>query len=305
VANTFVIHTVGPDGTKTEHYRKTVTTISRLAFVSERDAGDPELYTQLPDGTGAKRLTTSPGIDTDPAWSPDGTKLAFTSYRTGNPQIYIVNADGTGLRRLSNDTDQDRHPSWSPDGTRVVYAGARSLGSIMTVAAASDGHVIASLLFGSGLADLAWSPDGRRIAYALPFSSTSTTDTHYHVWVLPADLLAGGGMARQVTNSAGDDRYPAWSPDGSKLAFTENRVGQDDIYVVDPLDGTVVSRLTTFAGEDLEPSWSPDGQQIVFASLRATKYDLYSVNAADGSGLVQRTTNAANDYMPSWSRCTQ
>jgi TolB protein len=302
VANTFVIHTVGPDGTKTEHYRKSVTTISRLAFVSERDAGDPEIYTQLPDGTGAKRLTTSPGVDAEPAWSFDGLKLAFVSYRSGIAQIYFVNADGTGLTqltRIGTTAHADQHPSWSPDGRHLTF----SRDSASIVVRSLTGNDIPSLgglvteesaNFATGKhQDPAFSPDGSKIAFVL----------NGRVWV--ADWTLVSTSAHDIGGLVSLARYPAWSPDGTRLAFVSTRYdGNYELYTVN-VDGTGIRRLTTFAGADLEPSWSPDGQQIVFASLRGTKYDLYSVNAADGSGLVQRTTNAANDYMPSWSRCTQ
>ncbi len=92
----------------------------RIAFVSDRD-GDPEIYVMNADGTGATRLTNSPGGDYHPAWSPDGRRIAFYSERDGNAEIYAMNADGTEVTRLTNHTANDYDPAWSPDGRSLLF----------------------------------------------------------------------------------------------------------------------------------------------------------------------------------------
>ena len=101
-----------------------------------------------------------------------------------------------------------------------------------------------------------------------------------------------------LTNSPQRDETPAWSPDGSKIAFTSVRDGNDEIYVMD-FDGTDQIRLTTNPGFDGHPAWSPDGSKIVFASFRLGNYDIYVMNA-DGSNPVRLTTNPAMDIDPDW-----
>ncbi len=78
------------------------------------------------DGTDQMRLTTNAAADRSPAWSPDGTKIAFASKRTGNGDIYVMNADGTGQRRLTTNAAADRSPDWSPDGTKIAFASKRT-----------------------------------------------------------------------------------------------------------------------------------------------------------------------------------
>src|SRR5258705_13537728 len=68
------------------------------------------------DGSGVTRLTDTPAADGDPAWSPDGTRLAFTSTRDGNSEIYVMNADGSGVTRLTSDPNRDGQPAWCATG---------------------------------------------------------------------------------------------------------------------------------------------------------------------------------------------
>ena len=73
------------------------------------------------DGSNVVRLTTSPALDRFPIFSPDGTKIAFTSNRDGNTEIYVMNADGTDQTRITNRPGGDSQPNWSPDGTRIAW----------------------------------------------------------------------------------------------------------------------------------------------------------------------------------------
>ena len=73
------------------------------------------------DGTGQTNLTNNVAVDSWPAWSPDGTKIAFTSQRDGNGEIYAMNADGTGQIRLTNNATEDAQPAWSPDGSKIAF----------------------------------------------------------------------------------------------------------------------------------------------------------------------------------------
>jgi Tol biopolymer transport system component len=77
------------------------------------------------DGSAVKRLTKEPGDDVEPAWSPDGTRIAFRSDRDGDSDIYVMNADGTGVARLTNDPDTDLGPAWSPDGVKIAFVSNR------------------------------------------------------------------------------------------------------------------------------------------------------------------------------------
>jgi Tol biopolymer transport system component len=100
-----------PDGTK-------------IAFTSERDNGDREIYVMNADGSNQTRLTTSPGFDENPSWSPSGGQIAFDTNRDGNLEVYAMNADGSSVHRVTNHPAIDAIPSYLPDG-RIVFVSER------------------------------------------------------------------------------------------------------------------------------------------------------------------------------------
>ncbi|MBN1967554.1 MAG: PD40 domain-containing protein, partial [Anaerolineae bacterium] len=105
-----------------------------------------------------------------------------------------------------------------------------------------------------------------------------------------------GGNLRQITFNSSDDRYPAWSPNGSRLAFASNRDGNWELYTMDPY-GNGVARLTYDNGTDWGAAWSPDGTQLLFASDRDGDNEIFLMNA-DGSNPTQITFNSSDDELP-------
>jgi Tol biopolymer transport system component len=92
----------------------------RLTFSAEGD-----VWVMNADGSGRRRLTSDPEMDFDPAWSPDGSRIAFRSHRDGNEEVYVMAADGSAERNLTNNAGSDYSPSWSPDGTTIAFASDR------------------------------------------------------------------------------------------------------------------------------------------------------------------------------------
>ncbi len=282
-------------------------TTAKIVFTSERD-GDQEIYVMNPDGTEQTRLTNNPpvgnilGIDADPAWSPDGTKIAFLSVRDKpDGEIWIMNADGSNPMNLTNDSARwDIDPEWSPDGLQIVYTSSEFNGTSVVSGTAEifviniDGTSRRRLTNNSYTdAYAVFSPDGTEIVFH------HDGDGDHEIFVMDTS----GNILRQLTSNSASDRDCSWSPDGSKLVFTSDRTGDGEIYIMDP-DGTNVVQLTNSSGPDTNPSFSPDGTQIVFQSMRngvGGGPDIFTMNA-DGTDIRRLTNNTVVEKDPDWMR---
>jgi Tol biopolymer transport system component len=224
----------------------------------------------------------------DVAWSPDGSKIAFSARAGGNDEIHVMNADGSNLLRLTNDSASDRYPSWSPDGTKLVYASHPNGGDWEIYTMNADG-TNKRFLTNNTVDDLypAWSPDGRKIAF-----SRKTSDD-FDIFTMNAN----GSGSQRLLNRDSDDFDPAWSPDGTRLLFTAVD-GNSNIFVIN-IDGTGLRALTTNRADDEQADWSPDGSQIIFRSTRSGSGDLYIMNA-NGSNQVQLSYTPSGEEAPSW-----
>ena len=173
---------------------------SRIAFNSNRDDNN-DIYVANVDGTGLRRLTNNPAIDTSPTWSPNSQQIAFTSDRTGAPQIYVIGADGTGLRRLTYESYCDR-PTWSPPPfNEVAYSSRTGPGHDIKVLDLATNEV-RQLTFGLGTNESpSYSSNGRHLA----FSSTRGSGLK-QIYTIGRD----GNNLRRVT-STGNNEMPSWS----------------------------------------------------------------------------------------------
>ena len=263
-----------------------------LAFVSSRD-GDYAIFVMSADGGNERRLTAadaeaganaSPFFQIEPAWSADGTKLAFASGRSGNSDIYAMNADGTGTRQLTSSDQNDTHPTWSPEG-EIAFTRA---GDIYVVNAdGSAARRVSDVLVEES--DPAWSPDGEWIAYVRRTPGTPTQD----VWVMRPD-----GSGRQALTRHEDGRAftPAWSPDSSRIVFSTNSESEAYALYTVGVDGKGLRQVVPTAGDNFEPSWSPDGTRIAYQEEGA----IFTVEL--GGGEVDRLTDGENnDSSPAWN----
>lgn len=229
------------------------------------------LVTVNPDGSNRRTLLDrGNGIAaTEPAWSPDGTRVAFAN--KNNPLgIKIVNADGTGLTSVTTAaTDDD--PTWSPDGRKLAFASVvNGRHRLVTANLDGSGRNVLTPSLEREVVDPEWSPDGSRIAFS------DTTD----VYVVNAD----GSNLRDLNLSVPGKAFaPTWSPDGSKLAYAYLST-----IVVSSPDGSSPTTIAQNLGEIWELSWSPDGTKIAIAAdLRGPlQEELVFINA-DGSNLTR------------------
>jgi Tol biopolymer transport system component len=271
--------------------------------------GNTDIYTLKSNGAGLTRLTTDPAIDYGPAWSPDGSKIAFDSYRHGNPEIYVMKADGTSPTRLTTNLAVDASPTWSPDGAKIAFVSGRDAnGDAEIYVMSADGTNPVRLT--TDPADdygPAWSPDGSKIAF------WSTRDGNGEIYVMNPDGL---NVTRLTTNTV-DDIFPEWSPDGSQLVFSR-LTGCDsysgfcdyDLFVMNA-DGSGAAQLTS-GSSDHAPAWSPDAGSIAFGANFCAPYYYYyysygcyySYSAVyivrtDGTRVVELLRDA---FSPAWRR---
>ena len=243
-----------------------------IAFSNDRDGdGDAEIYVMEADGENVKQLTDVPGWDDYPSWSPDGSRMVFTSDRDGDEDIYVMDVDGRNVRQLTDDPSIDFDASWSPDGTKVVFTSDRDGEPALYLMDGDGGNVRQLTNSSGGDYDATWSPDSTQIAF------TSGRDGNFDIYLMDAD----GGNVRQLTSDPGWDDFPAWSPDGTQIAFHSDRNGDDYLYVMDA-DGENIRQLTNGPGGDDYPVWSPDSRYIAFQHGRNGGYHISLMDVDSG-----------------------
>ncbi len=241
-------------------------------------------------------LAYHPRSSQEPARSPDGTRVAFTSRRDRNPEIYVMDADGGDAVNLTRHTALDQSPAWSPDGRRIAFVSNRNGGGL--------GHLFVMDADGGGLEQLtdepqaswafwpAWSPHGSVISC---LAAQGTAEGIFAVDV------ASGGM-RLLSPEGQMAGESSWSPDGARIAYTVLDTTSDSSHIwAMAADGSGARQLTFGEVWDRTPTWSPDGSRIAFArSQQETRYDIYIV-PAEGGDVVQVTDDPYDDMHPNWT----
>lgn len=238
------------------------------------------------DGTNLRQLTTAPDYNYDgaPAWSPGGDRIAFQRYTgIGNGSgIYLVNADGTNPVGLSPPGVSDQEPTWSPDGQRIAFVSDDTLPPFnrrLYIMNADGTHRVLVIALRQPTEFPAWSP-ADRIAFT-SYGSTTGAD----IFVVNPD----GTNLTTLWDDLDSDWNPAWSPDGSRIAFERNGY----LFRVDQ-DGTHLEQLTTGQGsQGKRPAWSPDGSYVAFD--QCCPFRLWIVSLTDGRAIA-----IADGRAPSW-----
>ena len=296
--------------TTTQRISATAAATGLLAF---DDHG--QIYTSRPDGTHRRQLTHTRGPlqNIQPAWSPDGRRIAFLRVRgKQSPSVfpplhqvtplslYLMNADGSRQRRIPNTSDTNwigGAPAWSRDATKLAFTAGYAKGStprIYTIGT-SGTHRTRLLKTPTMSFNAAWSPDGTHIALAVAV----TTKSAPNIYTIQPD----GTHLQRITSIP--SQYPAWSPDGRQIAF--NRYENQTIlgeFITPTSGGTIIKLLppthhyrncTCFIPSAV--SWSPDGPEIALSGPPDASPGIYIANA-DGTGLTYVTQGNDATWRP-------
>ncbi len=276
--------------------------IGQVAFASTR-AGLPQVFLANVDGTGVRQLTTMTDGACQPAWSPDGQQLVFTSPCRGDQDRYpgaslwLIEADGSGLTPLPTLPGGDFDPAWSPDGASIAYASLRDNASVPHLYLISPlGTDVQQLTEGSAR-DLqpAWAPTGTQLAFVSERSGQG------ELWILPEF----GSSALSFSRGPASEMHPDWSHDGKTIVF-ERKIGGIPRLVAQAFDargggGVRICPEGPLATQPMStPKWSPDDRWLVFETWPDGVNHEIGVMTSSCTNYGLLTSDPGLDFDPAW-----
>ena len=251
-----------------------------------------QIYSMEPDGSDVRRLTsTTRRHKTDPAWSPDGARIAFAASRKTDPgrgRVVVMDADGQN-RQVIVALAGDRYvfdPAWSPDGTQIAFCVTRGRNKRIWVVGADGSNLTRLTPTGRKACYPDWSPDGTRIAFTLQTSRTRSAIA----------TMAPDGSDRELVVPRGTNIWPSWSPDGAMIAFAR----ADDVFIVDVATGSRTRVTNTPRRFEFQPIFSPDGLQVAFTRAKSHPADIWIADV-NGSNKTRVTdTPSKDEFQLSW-----
>ena len=275
-----------------------------VVYVSESE-GNPDIYTVDTESGEIDEVERGPAVQTAPAWSPDGERIAFVTDEGEGRDIHVVSAEGQGDTILLSPSGQDEEtnegsPRWSNEGDMVAYV-SESGGVTDIFVFDLSGESQTRITSGDSSELLGdWSPDGQWLVFSRSEHGQGGDDVE-GLWLRNP---AGVNLLR-LTEGADSD--PVWSPDGDAIAFVRDDLGNDDIYLLRPEDGEdwrgsiVEDRWISSPEEDHSPAWHPEGDILVFVTTRDGNAEIYTAEFDDEDPPQRLTINEASDTEPVWS----
>jgi TolB protein len=267
--------------------------LTKIAMSCNR-LGKKEIYMMNFDGTDVKQVTQHGSIAFAPAWSPDGTRIAYSVFarhrnNIKNIDLYEFDFTTSTYRMLSNRKGINSGACYSPDGQNIALT-MSFLGNPEIFSLSPSASTVTRLTKSLGFdVDPAWSPDGRTLAFV------SSRSGHPMVYRVNAD----GSNPQRLTYAGIYNATPNWSPLGNKIVFAGWLEKHFDIFTMNP-DGSHIERLTKNDGNNEDPFYSPDGNFITFSSNRAGNQNIYVANA-DGTFVKRLTFGMGDCSTPKWS----
>ena len=284
-----------------------------IVFESSRD-GQNEIYRMNPDGSDQVRLTHLQSNEVFPAWSPDSTKITYSSdvAEIGNLDVYVMNNDGSGQTRLTDAPGEDRGTSWTSDGEKIVFHSSRDRDATHTFDVWTmnpDGSDQTKIFTNGSAAYVCGDSRTGRIVFNSsgdPLGTNPATGTNpttgapirdFEIFTMDID----GTDVVQVTDNAVLDSGPKWSPDCSQISYNSIDAGGSlDVFRVDA-DGSDITNLSNSPGVfDAFSAWSPDGQRIVYSSNLDGNFELYTMDADDGGNRTRLTFTEGTEFRADW-----
>jgi TolB protein len=263
---------------------------SRIYFVSNRSAKD-EIWAMDWDGNNQKQVTHLNSLSLYPAVSPDGTRVAFTSWAKGTPRIMIVNTENGRLLPFYNqEASLNAFATFTADGKNIYYSSSAA-GITQIFEAALNGEDFRRISHRNAI-DVEPKVNPRNPGILLFVGGPGGQQIY--------TMNAEGSNVERVTNGEGEASNPAWNPDGQHIAFSWTRgyaKGDWNVFVMD-IASRQYAQLTHSEGRNENPVWAPDGRHIVFASTRGGRSQIYTM-LADGSQVTRLTQQGTNRY-PVW-----
>jgi len=219
------------------------------------------------------------------------TRVAYIRGQT----LHVIDSDGANDIQLPADS-MALSPAWSPAGDRITYS-TFGIGSRIFVidAVTGESRVLQNQIRNTQLTTPIFAPDGKSVVYA-----RADDDGHSTLWRIPL----GAGQPQLVDKGLGISGSPSFSPDGRRIAFTTDRLGHNEVYIIDA-DGTNPQWITNVGGDlneetyRAEPDWSPDGVTVAFQSRVSGRFQIMTVNLRDNSSKL--LTDAGENESPSWA----
>jgi TolB protein len=265
-------------------------------YFSSNRTGHKEIWVMDPDGKNQRQITRFNSISTYPNLSPDGSKIAFTSWVKGQPAIFIFSVDPVRDLRFYNQTASvNQAGSFTPDGKQIVYASSAGTGVCCRIFIANlDGTGFRPISSSSAI-EVEPKVNPKTGADIVFTSGRSGPQQIYRMNMDGADV-------ERLTPGVGEASNPSWHSDGQHIAFAWTQgyaTGAFNIFTMNVATREYV-QLTHGDGKNENPTWAPDGAHIVFAKTRGSSSQIYTM-LANGTQLQQLTTVGQNER-PVWGR---